>query len=103
MAKLGIDDTQHLRDFGTYMKDGQVGDMQTIAEYVKNEGCNKAGFTGLFSLLTGSMDLLSGAVDELNQIAKERLQSSGNGLNSTAEEYERIEQGHTNTLDNMHK
>lgn len=103
MAGIGIDDTQNLRDFGKYMKGTQVDDMQTVADYAKNEGCNKAGFTGLFEVLKGSMDLLSGAVDELNQMAKSRLESSGNGLNSAADEYDRIEQGATNTLDDMHR
>jgi hypothetical protein len=95
---IAVDNTQELRDYANYMRNDSVGDLAKIKQYAHAEGCNKAGFTGLFALLAGSMDILGGIFDQVAQFGEDRLRSGAGGLDSTAKAYDDIEHHHQQNL-----
>ncbi|KAA9155176.1 hypothetical protein FPZ12_030515 [Amycolatopsis acidicola] len=98
MTDIAVDNTQELRDYAGYMRGGAVADFGKIKKYVHDEGCSKKGFTGLFSLLSGSMDVLSGIFDQVAQFGEDRLRAGADGLDATAKAYDDIEQHHKKNL-----
>ncbi|NKQ57523.1 hypothetical protein HFP15_32135 [Amycolatopsis sp. K13G38] len=98
MVDIAVDNTNELRDYATYMRDGCVSDFEKIKGFVRGEGCSKAGFTGLFTVLAGSMDILAGIFDQVAQFGEDRLRSGADGLDATAKAYDDIEHHHQKNL-----
>lgn len=101
MADIGIDDPQQLRDWASWMRNQVSTDFDTVGTYAREQGCCKDGFTGVFEVLKPVMDLIADAFDEGVGWAKDRVESTASGLDATADEYDRVEQGNENRLDNL--
>lgn len=101
MADIGLDDVEELRQFGTYLHLMQ-NDFTTVDIYADEQGCNKSGFTGVFTVLRPAMDHMADIFTKGINVAKDRLDSTNRGLQAVADRYERMENGGRKRHDDIH-
>ena len=83
-------DAAELRAYAEYLRT-EAQEFETIRKYVHATACDKAGFTGLLTLLQPGVDVVRALFDETLDFGKSKLEGTASAMDSTASTYEAIE------------
>lgn len=89
MSSLSTDAAE-LRAYAEYLRT-EVQEFETIRKYVHATACDKAGFTGLLTLLQPGVDVVRALFDETLDFGKSKLEGTASAIDSTAELYESVD------------
>jgi len=76
-----------LRAYAQYMRD-VAGSFDSITQFVRGEGANVSGFTGLLAILTPAVTLVGDVFGAALGVGLDRLAGSAEGLERSARSYE---------------
>ena len=76
-----------LRAYAQYMRD-VAGSFEDITRFVRGEGANISGFTGLLAILTSPVTMVGDVVAAALGVGMDRLVGSAEGLERSARDYE---------------
>jgi hypothetical protein len=83
-------DAAELRAYAEYLRT-EAKEFETIRKYVHATACDKAGFTGLLSLLQPGVDVVRALFDESLDFGKSKLEGTATAVDATAKVYEDID------------
>ena len=83
-------DSAELRAYAEYLRT-EAQEFETIRKYVHATACDKAGFTGLLTLLQPGVDIVRALFDETLDFGKSKLEGSASAVDATADSYEAVE------------
>lgn len=83
-------DAAELRAYAEYLRT-EAQEFETIRKYVHATACDKAGFTGLLSLLQPGVDVVRALFDETLDFGKSKLEGSASAVEATAKVYEDVD------------
>ncbi|GAA3639045.1 hypothetical protein C8D88_101189 [Lentzea atacamensis] len=83
-------DAAELRAYAEYLRT-EAQEFETIRKYVHTTACDKAGFTGLLTLLQPGVDIVRALFDETLDFGKSKLEGTACAMDSTAQVYETVE------------
>jgi hypothetical protein len=86
-------DAAELRAYADYLRT-EAQEFETIRKYVHATACDKAGFTGLLTLLQPGVDVVRALFDETLDFGKSKLEGTASAVDATAHVYEAVEQAH---------
>ena len=87
-----------LRAYAQYMRD-VASSFDNITRFIHGEGVNISGFTGLLSVLTQAVTLVGNVVNGALNVGMDRLEGSADGLEHSAQNYERTDQANAAASD----
>lgn len=76
-----------LREFAQYMRTLSEG-FNTIKSFTTGQGCNVGGFIGLLAVLVPAVQGVGMIVGNVLDVGLDRMNSSAEGLNTAAADYE---------------
>ncbi|MEC3980028.1 hypothetical protein [Amycolatopsis sp. H20-H5] len=71
--------------------DGLHGAIDKINEYMRTQGCDTSGFTGLFVVLRPVVDMVGSLYDETLKFGHNRLNSMSAGIKAASEHYATVD------------
>jgi hypothetical protein len=83
-------DAAELRAYAEYLRT-EAKEFETIRKYVHATACDKAGFTGLLTLLQPGVDIVRALFDETLDFGKAKLEGSASAVDATAATYEAVD------------
>ena len=83
-------DAAELRAYAEYLRT-EAQEFETIRKYVHATACDKAGFTGLLTLLQPGVDVVRALFDETLDFGKSKLEGAAGAVDSTAATYEAVD------------
>src|SRR5690349_23578820 len=83
-------DAAELRAYAEYLRT-EVQEFETIRKSVHATACDKAGFTGLLTLLQPGVDIVRALFDETLDFGKSKLEGASAAVDSTAQVYEAVD------------
>jgi hypothetical protein len=83
-------DAAELRAYAEYLRT-EAKEFETIRKYVHATACDKAGFTGLLSLLQPGVDVVRALFDESLDFGKSKLEGTAAAVDATAKVYDDID------------
>ena len=87
-----------LKAYARYMRHA-ASSFNDITRFIKGEGVDVSGFTGLLSALTQGVMLVGDALDAALNVGTDRLRGSADGLERSAQNYERTDQANAAVSD----
>ena len=76
-----------LKAYAQYMRD-LASSFDTITRFIRGEGANITGFTGLLAILTPAVQLVGEVVGAALNVGMDRLEGSADGLERSAQDYQ---------------
>ncbi|HUQ58047.1 hypothetical protein [Lentzea sp.] len=83
-------DAAELRAYAEYLRT-EAQEFETIRKYVHATACDKAGFTGLLTLLQPGVDVVRALFDETLDFGKSKLEGTASAVEATAKVYEDVD------------
>ena len=83
-------DAAEMRAYAEYLRT-EAQEFDTIRKYVHATACDKAGFTGLLTLLQPGVDIVRALFDETLDFGKSKLEGTASAVESTAHTYETVD------------
>jgi hypothetical protein len=83
-------DAAEMRAYAEYLRT-EAQEFDTIRKYVHATACDKAGFTGLLTLLQPGVDIVRALFDETLDFGKSKLEGTASAVDATANGYEDID------------
>ncbi|MFD9699312.1 hypothetical protein [Lentzea sp. NPDC059081] len=83
-------DAAELRAYAEYLRT-EAQEFETIRKYVHATACDKAGFTGLLTLLQPGVDIVRALFDETLDFGKTKLEGTAAAIDTTAKVYEDVD------------
>ena len=101
MSSLSTDAAE-LRAYAEYLRT-EAQEFDTIRKYVHATACDKAGFTGLLTLLQPGVDVVRALFDETLDFGKSKLEGTASAVDSTAHAYETVDRLQATIFDGILK
>lgn len=101
MSSLSTDAAE-LRTYAEYLRT-EAQEFDTIRKYVRATACDKAGFTGLLTLLQPGVDIVRALFDETLDFGKSKLEGAASAVDSTAQVYEAVDRAQMAIFDGILK
>jgi hypothetical protein len=95
-------DAAELRAYAEYLRT-EAKEFETIRKYVHATACDKAGFTGLLSLLQPGVDVVRALFDESLDFGKSKLEGAATAVDATAKVYDDIDAAQRRIFDGLLK
>ena len=83
-------DAAELRAYAEYLRT-EAQEFETIRKYVHATACDKAGFTGLLTLLQPGVGVVRALFDETLDFGKSKLEGTASAVDATAKTYEDLD------------
>ena len=95
-------DAAEMRAYAEYLRT-EAQEFETIRKYVHATACDKAGFTGLLTLLQPGVDIVRALFDESLDFGKSKLEGAAAAVDTSAKIYEDIDAAQRRIFDGLLK
>lgn len=95
-------DAAELRAYAEYLRT-EAQEFEAIRKYVHATACDKAGFTGLLTLLQPGVDVVRALFDETLDFGKSKLEGTASAMDATSQVYDAVEQAQLAIFDRILK
>ncbi|WP_439661994.1 hypothetical protein ACSHWB_11280 [Lentzea sp. HUAS TT2] len=95
-------DAAEMRAYAEYLRT-EAQEFETIRKYVHATACDKAGFTGLLTLLQPGVDIVRALFDESLDFGKSKLEGAAAAVDTSAKVYEDIDAAQRRMFDGLLK